>query len=119
MRRLLPLLLAALAGCAVKAGAAGNECTFATDKSRADFCAAARDLGARAERDKDGLHIQLNGEAGSVSSFAKALIARESTCCPHLHIRYEQTDEINVLHVSADKDHGPDLDRLEKLFQAR
>lgn len=117
--RAAAVLLLALAGCAVKAGTAGNECTFATDKSRGDFCAAARDLGAKAERDKDGLHIRLNGEAGSVSSFAKALIARESTCCPHLRIRYEQTDELNVLHVSADNDHGADLDRLEKLLQAR
>lgn len=115
MKRLLPLLLA---GCAVKAGTAGNECTFATETSRAEFCATARDLGAKANRDADGLHIKLNGEPGSVSSFAKGLMAREAACCPHLRFRFEQDDTVNILHVSADKDPGA-IDKIHKLLQEK
>ena len=115
MKYLLPLLFA---GCAVKAGTAASECTFATEKSRGDFCAQARELGARAERDASGLHITLSGEPGASSSWAKALIARESTCCPQVKFRFEQGEDLNVLHVSADNDPGA-IDRLQKLLQQR
>jgi len=119
VKRPLPLLLAAaLAGCAVKAGTAASECTFATEKSRGEFCAQARDLGARARRDDAGLHVTLDGEPGTSSSWAKALMARESTCCPHLKFRLEQGEDVNILHVSADNDPGA-IDRLDRLLQQR
>ena len=118
MRRALPLLIAAaLQACATGGAGSGTSCTFDTAKNRAEFSAAARELDARTTRDKDGLHIRLNGEAGSVSSFAKGLIARESACCPFLRFRFEQTDEVNILHVSADNDHEGGLDRIHALLQ--
>lgn len=119
MKRLSLVLAAALAGCAVDAGVASDECTFGTDTNRAGFCESAREIEARTERDAKGLHIKMKGDPGRSSSWAKALIARESTCCPHLKFRYEQTEELNVLHVSADDDPGGDIDRIHRLLQQK
>jgi hypothetical protein len=117
-RALVVVLAVAAAGCAVKAGAAASECTFASDAASAEFCASARDLGATSARDAEGLHIRLNGEAGHASAFAKSLMARESSCCPHLAFRFEQTEDVNILHVSSDKNPGA-LDRIERLLHQR
>ena len=118
IRALVVMLAAAAAGCAVKAGAAASECTFASETASADFCATARDLGATSARDAKGLHIRLNGEAGHASAFAKSLMAREAACCPHLAFRFEQTEDVNILHVSSDKNSGA-LDRIERLLHQR
>ena len=115
IRALVVVLAAAAAGCAVKAGAAASECTFASDTATAEFCASARDLGATSSRDVEGLHIRLNGDAGNASAFAKSLMAREASCCPHLAFRFEQTEDVNLLHVSSDKNPGA-LDRIERLL---
>ena len=118
MKRLAALLLvASLQACATGASVADSPCTFANLDSRAEFAATAKELESRVDRDDDGLHITLAGEPGSASSFAKALMARESACCPFLRFRFDQGDEVNVLHVSADNNHKGDLDRIYALLR--
>jgi hypothetical protein len=48
-----------------------------------------------------------------------AIPPAESTCCPHLKFRYEQTDGLNVLHVSADDDPEGAIDRIHRLLQQK
>ena len=115
MRTASAFFLVALVGCA-GSSRRPETCTLGAEASRAEFTAGAREFGAKAKRDDVGLHVSLSGDRGRISSFVHRLAARESVCCPFLKFRLEETPEVYILHVLADRDHESTLDEFHRLL---